>query len=69
MKTKPETKATIPSVVKVKNGTASMNRLYNGTLLKMTLAAMYSHIRKEPDPSVKNNAFILLIVKPSLQIS
>jgi hypothetical protein len=68
MKTMLETKATIPSVVNVKKGTASINRLYSGTLLMIILAAMYSQIRKEPEPSVKNNAFTLLTAKP-LQIS
>jgi hypothetical protein len=64
MKTMLETKATNPSVVNVKKGTASINRLFNGTLLMMILAATYSQIRKELEPSVKNNAFTLLTAKP-----
>ncbi len=57
-----ETNAIIPSAVKVKNGTASRNKLFTGTLLKIILAAIYSHTRKEWNQSVKNTAFFFLMV-------
>ena len=56
-----ETNAIIPSVMKVKNGIASRNKLFTGTSLIMILPAMYSHTRKELNQSVKNTAFFLLI--------
>jgi hypothetical protein len=57
-----ETKAIIPSVVNVKNGTESMNRLFNRTSSRTILATTYSQMRKELNQSVKNNAFRLLTV-------
>ena len=62
MNTTFKTKAMIPSVVNVKNGTELMNKLSNRTWSKIILAAMYSQTRKELNQSVKNNAFRLLIV-------
>jgi len=56
-----ETKAIIPSVINVKNGTESMNKLFTSTLSMIILAATYSHTRKVLNHSVRNNAFFFLI--------
>jgi hypothetical protein len=56
------TKAIIPRLVNVKNGTESMNKLFNRTSSRIILATMYNHTRKKLNQSVKNSAFFLLTV-------
>ncbi len=66
MKTKLETKATIPTMANEKKGTESINKLCGHTLFTTTLATMYNQTIKELTHNVKDNALFALIVNPLL---
>ena len=55
------TNVIIPTTVKEKNGTESINKLCGHTLLTIILEAIYSQTIREFTQRVKNKAFLILI--------